>query len=301
MNDSLLAQSYAETYDISYPEAINRIAEEVAKVRRTLGDVGRLDLPGIGTLTVNEDGKYAFEPCEAGILTPELYGLGGIEMLPVQRMDMPDEEQDDACALGTPSVVALGTAEAGETGKAKSAEVITIRKSLLRNIAAACIALVAFFALSTPLDTPNLQKSQIDTELLTRIMPKEITNVKDTCPLVLAANPNGGDEGAGKEVEKANEGASKAKETAVQENGKTDGDTDYYSIVLASRVTKSNAATYAKLLQSKGFKATKVVVTDSNVKVVYGTFGTEEQAKAELNRLRGNEAFADGWITKVNG
>ena len=40
LNDSLLAQSYVEAYDISYPEAIRRIEAEVAEVRQYLDNAG---------------------------------------------------------------------------------------------------------------------------------------------------------------------------------------------------------------------------------------------------------------------
>ena len=36
LNDSLLAQSYVEAYDISYPEAVRRIEEEVAEIKQTI-------------------------------------------------------------------------------------------------------------------------------------------------------------------------------------------------------------------------------------------------------------------------
>ena len=73
----------------------------------------------------------------------------------------------------------------------------------------------------------------------------------------------------------------------------------YYSIVLASRVTKHNAANYAERLQGKGFKQARVLITENNVKVIYGTYNSESEAHAALKNLRDNEAFADGWITKV--
>ena len=87
MNDSLLAQSYVEAYDISYPEAIDRLADEVAEIRQCLENEGKFELNNIGTLYLNEDGNYSFEPCEAGILTPDFYGLGGVEMLPLNALD----------------------------------------------------------------------------------------------------------------------------------------------------------------------------------------------------------------------
>ena len=41
---------------------------------------GSYEMNDIGTLAFNEDGHYVFTPCEAGILTPSLYGLGAYEM-----------------------------------------------------------------------------------------------------------------------------------------------------------------------------------------------------------------------------
>lgn len=84
LNDSLLAQSYVEAYDISYPEALCRIEDEVNELKQRLDNEGQYELNDIGTLSVNEDGNYVFEPCEAGILTPSLYGLSSFEMKPLE-------------------------------------------------------------------------------------------------------------------------------------------------------------------------------------------------------------------------
>ena len=83
LNDSLLAQSYVEAYDITYPEAVRRIESEVAELKQQLNNDGYYEMNGIGVLSLNEDGRIVFEPCEAGLLTPELYGLGAFEMLPL--------------------------------------------------------------------------------------------------------------------------------------------------------------------------------------------------------------------------
>ena len=313
MNDSLLALSYVEAYDISYPEALDRIANEVAEIKQTLENTGKFELNDIGTISLNEDGNYAFEPCEAGILTPELYGLGGFNMLPLaqltdsaeatnyasaaetenaQIVDMPVQQEKPAqktivateatIAPGSNAVFVSDEQEEEET----SAEFISIKKSWLRNLAAACIALIAFFTLSTPLGNPNVQKSQIDTGMLTRIMPKEITTT--TAPAHELALTN----------TMAAETPTKSQQM-TQDQELSTSSASYYSIVLASRVTKRNAATYVEYLQNKGFKEARVLITDSNVKVIYGTYTTESEAYTALNRLHSYEAFNDGWITKV--
>ena len=306
MNDSLLALSYVEAYDISYPEALNRIADEVAEIKQTLENTGRFELNDIGTIILNETGNYTFEPCEAGILTPELYGLGGFDMLPLAQISnteaaeqttvvemtadeyKPAQQRESSDIKEEANIVSANNSvfiNEEEEEENSSTEFISIRKSWLRNIAAACIAIIAFFTLSTPLGTSNVQKSQIDTGMLTKVMPKELT--QPAHELVLTNNVQ-------------------AAETPAVNTGKMTQDSEitttssaYYSIVLASRITKRNAATYAEYLQNKGFKEARVLITDTNVKVIYGSYSTENEAYTALNRLHNYEEFTDGWITKV--
>ena len=147
-----------------------------------------------------------------------------------------------------------------------------------------------------------MQKSQIDTGMLNRIMPKDIDQVEKAKELVI--------NGDGANLEENSNKASQTAEDAMQTVGSTTQAADknaelslsstYYSIVLASRVTKHNAANYAERLQNKGFKQARVLITENNVKVIYGTYNSEVEAYAALKNLKDNEAFADGWITKVN-
>ena len=65
INDSLLAQSYVEAYDISYPEALRRIEQEVEEIRQILSTEGIFELRDIGTLRLNAAGNYEFEPKQA--------------------------------------------------------------------------------------------------------------------------------------------------------------------------------------------------------------------------------------------
>lgn len=306
MNDSLLAQSYVEAYDISYPEAIDRLAKEVAEIRQCLENEGKYELNNIGTLYLNEDGNYSFEPCEAGILTPSFYGLGGFDMLPlnsladnqvqvdtVPSMELAQKEEPKQVAkdIVTPMTSTSNSVfDLDEEEENKHAEFILIKKSWLRNLAAACIAIIAFFAVSTPLRTPNLQASKVDTGMLTRIMPKELVQGKGMEKLKL--NKEG--EIPASQMKITEEKKSEENEQAELKNAKP-----YFSIVLASRVTKRNAASYVEMLQAKGLKEAKVVITPSNVKVVYGTYETERQAYKALNQLRNNEIFSDSWVTKV--
>lgn len=336
MNDSLLVLSYVETYDMSYPEALRRIEDEVAEIRQTLENEGKYEVDNVGILSLNEDGNIEFEPHEAGILTPDFYGLGGFDMTPVAQLTAGEEANANKAAT---SKTAAPTTESkpnanlvempvkpmqkekekeaavnnsvfinDDEEEETSAEFISIRKSWLRNLAAACIAIIAFFTISTPLGAPTMQKSQIDTGMLNRIMPKEIDQMEKAKELVI----NGDEtkltetsENAAQNTENAAQSAGSSSQIAgnTTQNANQDAElslpSTYYSIVLASRVTKHNAANYAERLQGKGFKQARVLITENNVKVIYGTYNSESEAYAALKNLRDNEVFADGWITKV--
>ena len=306
MNDSLLALSYVEAYDISYPDALSRIAEDVREIRAELDINGKYELSDIGTLYLNSQGTYTFEPCEAGLLTPNYYGLDGFVMQPLKELGTSANNEE---ATATAEIVPFDSNAIQQTEENKgnqqstaepvfaneqeeeeeSSEFVQIRKSWLRNAVAACIALIAFFTLSTPLDTPQVQKSKVDISMLNRLMPKEM--VKDNSIKAL--------EEVASEVEKKTEIAGNAERTDKAEIEKQEIAKPHYCIVLASRVTKRNAATYTESLQTKGFKDTRVLITSNNVKVIYGSYETEQQAYAALNQLHHHEAFADGWVTLV--
>lgn len=78
LNDGLLVQSYMQAYDTNYPETIKLIDDAVAQLKKELQEQGEYELSGIGKLTLGIGDKYNFTPCEAGVLSPELYGLDAV-------------------------------------------------------------------------------------------------------------------------------------------------------------------------------------------------------------------------------
>ena len=134
LNDSLLVHSYIEAYDISYPEALRRIESEVNELRQHLETEGHYELNDLGVLSLNEEGNLQFEPCEAGILTPQFYGLGAFEMLPLEDH-------------GTAQTKAL---ETGDKDRKPADHAIVIKMSWLRNIAAVAAAVISFLMIGSP-------------------------------------------------------------------------------------------------------------------------------------------------------
>lgn len=310
LNDSLLAQSYVEAYDISYPEAIKRIESDVEELRQHLENEGEYEMSDIGTIYKNVDGKYEFTPCEAGILTPEFYGLSAYEMTPIvlptrqKSAHVADEVKNEQGDVANQTVEAE-TQEPRATEGAKVLPItmegdgdrrISISVSMLRNLAAACIAVIAFLLFPSTLgnqDRANVYHSHIDTELLQKLMPKDITVGK---PDLASANITLPRE---ETVETPAENAVKeqTEELAQAEEVPT---VPTFCIVLASHVSKKNATAFVEQLHAKGFAEARVLIKEkSSTKVVFGSYKSEAEAYQALSGLNKNKDFAEGWIMEL--
>lgn len=321
MNDSLLAQSYVEAYDISYPEALTRIDSEVDELKQTLEKDGCFELEDIGILSINGDGNYEFEPCESGILTPDLYGLAGVQverlttdekqLQSVATVDLPVcasckptsiiEEKADAEGENAEIVTLCGTKLEGgfDDCNDDAGKTIQIKVSVLRNVLAVACAVVAFFLLSTPINTEvyenGLKQSAIVNGLLYNLVPNDGGSQE--------LNISGALRAESVVKEKASPVNTKAAEN-VQSHMELDkkqlsvpADKSGYCIVLACRIKKSNADEFVYKLHSEGYADARVIgKAGSSLKVVYGCYSSEAEAYAKLNSLREVEMFKEAWI-----
>ena len=278
LNDSLLAQSYVEAYDISYPEAVRRIEEEVNELRQHLDTEGRYELNDIGVLSLNDEGHLTFEPCEAGILTPELYGLGSFQMPTLNARQQKLEEKTKVV-------------EMPEEGA------ITIKMSWLRNAVAVAAAIIAFLMIGTPISNSNkmtdVQQSAFISVPSSKqaaapiSSPEEDTNVASSESETVV--PSEEDANAGESAFESNEVPSG-----------TVGGTFY--IVMASQVSERNANLFIDQLSSQGFHNAHILVSGAkNIRrVVYGCYESEADANATLRQLRSeSRLFRDTWVMEI--
>ena len=305
MNDSLLAQSYIEAYDISYPEAIKRIESEVDELNQILDNEGEYELNDIGTLHRNEMGSFDFVPCDAGILTPYLYGLSSFELeslssIKAKRNKEVIEAEKEITNIPT-GIQALEKANifANQSSLSNKTEdeqedqekSIRISISMLRNAAAVAILFVVLMLIPTPLSNKKdkLIQSELNTSLLYKIIPNDvITEKAGVNPLEkIASKPQ---PESTKEV--------KAKEVVEEVNTPKKQET-FYTIVLASRITKKNAAAYTESLKNKGLENAEMIAKGAHVKVICGRYESEKEAYKAMNKLNNNPDFADCWVTKI--
>lgn len=277
LNDSLLAQSYVEAYDISYPEAIRRIENEVTELRQHLETEGQYELNDIGVLSLNDEGHLTFEPCEAGILTPNLYGLGTFQMPTLHARNKKEEKAK--------------VVEMPEEGA------ITIKMSWLRNIVAVAAAIIAFLMIGTPISNSNK---------ITDVQQSAFISVPISNKATEAQVPVTPDDSEVVEISENSE---------VQEDPVTPEDLTvpevvaapetssfYYYIVMASQVSERNANLFIDQLNSQGFLDAHILVSGAkNIRrVVYGCYESEADANAALRQLRSeSRLFRDTWIMEI--
>ena len=305
MNDSLLAQSYIEAYDISYPEAIKRIESEVDELNQILDNEGEYELNDIGTLHRNEMGSFDFIPCDAGILTPYLYGLSSFELeslssIKAKRNKEVIEAKKETTNIPT-GIQALEKANifANQSSLSNNTEdeqqdqekSIRISISMLRNAAAVAILFVVLMLIPTPLSNKKdkLIQSELNTSLLYKIIPNDVITEKS------GVNPL---EKIASKPQTESTKAVKAKEVVEEVNTPKKQET-FYTIVLASRITKKNAEAYTESLKNKGLENAEMIAKGAHVKVICGRYESEKEAYKAMNKLNNNPDFADCWVTKI--
>lgn len=321
MNDSLLAQSYVEAYDISYPEAIQRIENEVTELREIIMQQGSYTLDGIGTLSCNDEGGYLFTPCEAGILTPDFYGLNTFSLAPIAeslsladanqkaeehvKADVPAPKvqapatQTKSVAIPQPTLTEILDEDEDEE------RTISIKLSWIRNTVAVAASVILFLMMSTPVANSNYSSQAITglkqdvvyqlvnkdasaklaiTKPVAKTIQKPVTDATNTQEL--------NSEPVRKKEAVSDKNAEKSAMTRPSNTARP------YCLVLASRVKKANAEEFVKKLKDRGFKDTEIYIHNDVVRVTYGHFRTEDEANSERNNLRFEDDFTEAWVYK---
>lgn len=304
-NDSLLAQSYIEAYDLSYPEAQRTIDNEVSQLKQILSDEGEYHLTNLGMLRVNLDGNIEFDPCESGILTPISYGLDAYQF---KRIKDRKPLVEEAAAALAPIETVTDVEESADEPTPALIDIIShdddddenralqIKMSWVRAAVATAAAVIVFFLFATPVvnsDLGSQTMSQLQGTILYKLIPQD-TNMIPAQPIkqeptkvVAKAEPK---------VPQAPKTVKDAPAAAPNQTEQSDAP---YCIVLASQVKLSNAEDYVNRLHQQGYSQAKVFVHNKIVRVICGEFATSSDAYNQLNRMTlKNEDFSEAWVYK---
>ncbi len=271
INDSLLVQSYIETYSMSYPDAMKEIEREVAEIKEVLNKDGIFTFDGVGTL--HFDGKaYDFTPCTSGLLTPSIYGLDALEMTSLKAIINAQHSDDSKVnAILKPSFTPSEEKKKSIFAKENDEPiVITIQRSTLRKCAtaAAVLALAALSIVPMKFATSSMQDVQ-------QASVVNVTTEKQKA----TQNPS-----ATKTVEAKEAEPQKAPEASDAK----------YTIVLAAGVSLDGAKIFVEDSKKEGIAAE--VDGEKNPMVIFGKFATKDEANAEIKKHLDNPRFQIAWV-----
>ena len=292
MNDSILAQSYVEAYDLSFPEALRRIENEVVELKGCLESEGHYFLEDLGELIVNQEGNYEFNPCESGILSPELYGLESFSFKRLKDIGFAEEirlPKTTAEEAPLPQTTSDEPQLLEFTDDEDNDRIISIKLSWVRNAVAIAAAVVAFFFLATPVTNSNLgteAMSHLQNSILYKLIPQ------DTTMPVIAA-PVAAETAEKPSIVKETDAQKTADETV--EKPKTN---ITYCIIVASQVKQANAEQYVEKLKKEGYPDAYVYIKNNVVRVVSGEFSSETDAYRVANKMNMQEEFYGAWVYK---
>ena len=299
MNDSVLVQSYVEAYDLSYPEALRRIEKEVDELKNQLEEEGHYLLDNLGELSVNQDGNYEFVPCESGILSPELYGLGSFQFKRLKDEAVTEETVQPLKTVA--KSISLSKTDAEETQLLDFIDddndsAISIKMSWIRNAVAIAAAVVAFFFIATPVTNSDLgteAMTHLQNSILYKLIPQDTT-------LPAIAEPVISEPTVAKPVEVKEPVAAKimAEKPAEKPVAEPKAAITTYCIIVASQVKLSNAEQYVERLKKEGYPNAYVYINNNTVRVVSGEFNSETEAYRVLNKMNMEEEFYEAWVYK---
>ena len=305
INDSLLVQSYIEAYDISYPEALQRIDDEVNELRQHLENEGSYELNDIGVISLNDDGNYVFTPCEAGILTPSLYGLSSFEMERIKavrqqpQLSLPatseNEEQQSKAAI-----IPLNDTPETTEDQEDDDDVVRIKFSWIRNTVAVAAILLAIFFLAMPTGKTELMTrtiSNINNGLLFGMMSED-TNMSKIEIKKADITPTTAKADSLISVKDAAQ-ADSILQAPVPDSKTIEEQRSGYCIVLAGYITKKNAHAFVEELQKKGYTESEVFIRNNVTRVIYGNYASEQDAYNDLRRIHRNKDLAEAWVMRL--
>lgn len=326
--ETLFVQSLAAALYITHEQAQAACAEYVESLRQELAANNVVEVGSIGMFVRDSaTGADCFVPCQAGVTSPELYGLDS-----VYQPRLSEKARQTRCDRQTAA-----------THRHSDDKHVTIRipRSLLHYAAAAAAAIIVFFSFSTPAlytspedssmmaasnlflpanllpavdgASPSSQQSDM-TPVSSRSVAQSAQPVstsdgqqhqsasptKPTREMAAAQTENqvvehktakaDAEPSASQEHEDETDATEAARQTVTQAE---------YAVVLASAVTAANAEAYVRDLNSRGIKA-ELRARGSMRRVLVPGFKSSDEANTYARQIRGESSeFDSAWVLRL--
>lgn len=278
LNDGLLVQSYMKVYDTDFSDASKRVEKAVEELIATLHKDSKVEIHGVGEISLTIHNTYEFHPNEDGVLTPDLYGLSSFEMKTLADLRSVTTETEKERML------------IPREKSQKNVYEIRINRSLLRNTVAVAAAVLLFFFLSTPLENTYVAEDSyaqlISTDFFDTAKEQSAATVSEHKTPTAQNHKNQNLKPKVVKVEKV------SKENQAV---KTDG-YNKYCIIIASVGSTRDAQKMSESLKSKGFPEACVIEKDGKIRVCLSSYSNQTEAYGRLKQIRQNETYKDAWL-----
>lgn len=300
LNDGLLVQSYMTAYDASFPEAVRILESKVRFLEDSLHTNGSVELHGIGVLREDIKGEYSFEPNESGVLSPALYGLSSFSMPTLEQIVRQQQEEAEKQKAAKPI---LEPSFVNET-ETKIIEMKNTKKVFYSNMVAAAVTLLIICLLALPFTNIGKSSKQMNKTLSEAVSEDQRSLLEKVVGYMTQSKVEPVVEAEIVEEPKAEEVKAAPAQTAPQaapaaQAEKEETVSSYYTIVLASQVSKGNATKFIERLQKKNLDKAELL-EGKFLRIIYGHYSSESEAYTAIQELREEDAaFKQVWVMKV--
>lgn len=289
LNDGLLVQSYMKAYDTDFSDASKRVGKAVEELIGTLHKDSKVEIHGVGEITLTIHNTYEFHPNEDGVLTPDLYGLSSFEIKTLTDLRTTSTETK------TERVIIP------RENTHKNVYEIRINRSLLRNTIAVAAAILLFFFLSTPLENTYVAEDSyaqlISTDIFGSAKDQTAAIAPEHKKQPVQNNKNQNLKPKVVKIEKV--GRQPVAVNNVESKTKPAVKTDEYNkycIIIASVGSTRDAQKMSESLKSKGFPEACVIEKDGKIRVCLASYSNQTEAYGQLKQIRQNETYKDAWL-----
>lgn len=306
-DDGLLVGEISHSLRCTIPEAKRNIQAMILRLRQQLLAEGQVDFGSIGVFMQDEDGHLTFSSCQAGVTTPEFYGLDAFFMPYLSTTPAASRKERHRQQI-----------RQMEAEAERDTIIIRLSRRALHHTAvlAAAAVVIACVLFTLPADILRQKQSQ-----LASLFPTEKVNTKPasatshaasattakqkttTSALTTTNASSSNQDRAGLSssetldhqqgtISSQGEQASSAAATSVSPAAN-------YAVVLASSIGRRNAERFIGELHEKGIDA-HIYEKGKMLRVLIDGFATESEAYNEAKQIQamGGELEA-AWVMKL--
>lgn len=267
-DDSKLADCIMKIHHVSRNIASQWIYDYTADIRSTIIEQGAVEIGTIGELS-QKGADYLFNVCEAGINSPELYGLDSFLLTRLHTAEKNDNDAD------IPRIT------------------ISIRRSTVqRTLAAAAVVLIAFMLFVPQFSNFDVRATAkvlswnaIESVFFSKVKPQRASALDDMVDEIPKASVS-----TTVPVNRAPSG------NAVEENH-TDVVPTGYCVVMASAITDDMADAYVQKLQGMGLENAMKIKDGKMIRVILAGYADSAKAYDKVREIRNSDPlFAQIWV-----